>query len=123
MGGFVWDSSEFVFNQKLIPALHSYRQQYGDLDVPQAWRMSDTTDVPRILRNFSLGQTVNKIRSSGAFVKRNETRRAVLNEMGFVWDYDDFVFNEMILPALHVYRQHFGDLDVPQAWRMNDTTD
>jgi hypothetical protein len=72
--------------QNVYIALQRYKEIYGDLLVPQPFEVpSDTQDWPKATWGLRLGARVNAIRSQGTFIKTNAERRALLDEVGFVW--------------------------------------
>ncbi|CAE8626161.1 unnamed protein product [Polarella glacialis] len=121
--GFVWDRQDFVFTNQLLPALNIYREQYGHLDIPSSFAMPSSQDVPDLLRKFKLGQMVKKIRSTRFLVKDHSERQEVLDDLGFVWNSEEFIFEEQVLAALDWYRCEFGNLLVPSLFVVPESDD
>lgn len=80
---------------------------------------------------MKLGQRVAAIRSTGKYVQNNESRRKVLDDMGFLWrlrspslgkKLDGIAF-EQVYEALKTYREQVqpnGALDVPENYVVPD---
>jgi hypothetical protein len=80
---------------------------------------------------MKLGQRVAAIRSTGKYVQNNESRRKILDDMGFLWrlrspspgkKLDGIVF-EQVYEALKAYREQVqpsGPLDVPANYVVPD---
>jgi hypothetical protein len=67
-------------------ALIRYKEVYGDLLVPQPFEVPNpSADWPEGTWGLRLGARVNAIRSQGTFVKNNDERRQLLDDVGFVW--------------------------------------
>ena len=72
--------------QKVYNALKCYSELYGDLLVPQPFVVPDNSDEwPEETWGLRLGARVNAIRSQGTFINDNPERRAMLDDIGFVW--------------------------------------
>ena len=72
--------------QNVFDALVTYKKIYGDLAVSQPFVVpNESKDWPENTWNLRLGARVNAIRSQGTFLKGNEERRDMLNEIGFLW--------------------------------------
>lgn len=70
----------------IITALRRYKELYGDLMVPQPFRIPDNSDEwPEETWGVRLGARVNAIRSQGSFVNNNAERRHILDNLGFIW--------------------------------------
>lgn len=72
--------------ERIFNALEVFRQQSGDLDVPQSFVVPAEAPWPEELHGLRLGSRVNAIRSQGTFVKNNAERRERLTELGFRWE-------------------------------------
>ncbi|CAE8686834.1 unnamed protein product, partial [Polarella glacialis] len=119
--GFVWDAKEFVWNKRLVPSLEWYKDRYGHLSVGTAYVLPDSEEVPCFLRGFSLGVAVNNIRAQGQFVKRKPERLKVLEELGFVWNANEFVWNKRLVPSLEWYKDRYGHLNVENVCVLPDS--
>jgi len=69
----------------VLSALQKYADIYGDLLVPQPFVIPEDDGWPEKLHGLRLGARVNAIRSQGTFVRNSPSRRAELDEIGFVW--------------------------------------
>ena len=89
-----------------------------NLSLESAWKMK-------------LGQRVAAIRSTGKYVQNNESRRKILDDMGFLWrlrapspgkKLDGIAF-EQVYDALRTYREQVqpeGALDIPSNYVVPD---
>lgn len=99
--GFVWNAFDFEWDQR-YHELVEYKVTYGDLDVPSNW-------------SSGLGRWVSHQRVSLNKDLLPIERKALLASIGFVWD--SFTdkwetwFNELI-----IYKEEYGDTNVPRAW-------
>ena len=82
--GFEWSMLDKYWADALL-LLQTYKQENDHLEVPAAFVVPSTEPWPEELWGTKLGKTVNHIRSRGTFVKDNEERRQILDELGFVW--------------------------------------
>jgi hypothetical protein len=79
-------------------------------------------------RSFRLGGPVNSIRSHGIYVETTmksrqeqyDTNRARLDQIGFVWDSNQYVFDTQLMPALKYFGQTQGHKDVPRRYVLNE---
>mmetsp|Transcript_9654 Transcript_9654/g.14887 ORF Transcript_9654/g.14887 Transcript_9654/m.14887 type:complete len:984 (-) Transcript_9654:55-3006(-) len=72
--------------QKVYLALQVYKNLNGDLLVPQPFVVPENTSKwPEETWGLRLGARVNAIRSQGTFVNNDPNKRAILDELGFVW--------------------------------------
>ncbi|CAE8652884.1 unnamed protein product, partial [Polarella glacialis] len=119
--GFIWEPQDIIFSQQLLPALQMFRDLHGHLDNPARFVMQDSPDMPVLLKGLKLGNMVNRIRSSKYLVKNEADRLHALGQLGFVWDSEEFNFQELIFPALEWYRQEFGTLLVPLEYELPES--
>mmetsp|Transcript_1334 Transcript_1334/g.2413 ORF Transcript_1334/g.2413 Transcript_1334/m.2413 type:complete len:1006 (-) Transcript_1334:39-3056(-) len=107
----------------LLAAFQMYKAAYGDLKVPSRFVVPSMPPWPESAWGFKLGQRVAAIRSTGKYVEGNDTRRKILDDMGFLWrlrapspDKNMDVSFEQIYEALVTYRKEIqpeGSLVVP----------
>lgn len=69
----------------VMAAFQMYKAAYGDLKVPSKFVVPGMAPWPEPAWKMKLGQKVAAIRSTGRFVQNNETRRKLLDDMGFLW--------------------------------------
>ena len=122
---FVWDADEFVFEKQIVPGLMLFRKKFGHLNVPHKYCVDDGIDVDEddrnsnqsenedenalrkpYLKDFPLGAKVNDMRAKGTYILHQPQRLETLASLGFVWDDDQFRFEEMLVPAAVAYRQY-----------------
>jgi len=109
----------------VLAAFQMYKAAYGDLKVPSRFIVPGMAPWPEPAWKMKLGQRVAGIRSTGKYVQNNETRRKMLDDMGFLWrlrspspgkKLDGIAF-EQVYDALKMYREQFLQpgtrLDVP----------
>ena len=111
---FVWDNDEFVFEKQIVPGLVLFKEKFGHLNVPHKYCV-DGVDVESsenealrkpYLKDFPLGVKVNDMRAKGTYILHQPQRLETLALLGFVWDDDQFRFEEMLVPAAVAYRQY-----------------
>ena len=111
---FVWDADEFVFEKQIVPGLVLFKERFGHMNVPHKYCV-DGVDVKSIenealrkpyLKDFPLGAKVNDMRAKGTYILHQPQRLETLASLGFVWDDDQFRFEEMLVPAAVAYRQY-----------------
>jgi len=98
---------------QVFDALLTYRDKFGNLLVPHRFIIpEDDMTWPPHVWGLKLGQKVRNIRSVGVHVKDNQQRVDMLNEIGFVWDDNEFRWRQS-LKALQTYKAVYGALNVP----------
>ena len=111
---FVWDADEFVFEKQIVPGLVLFKERFGHMNVPHKYCV-DGVDVKSsenealrkpYLKDFPLGAKVNDMRAKGTYILHQPQRLETLASLGFVWDDDQFRFEEMLVPAAVAYRQY-----------------
>lgn len=102
--GFVWDRFEVAW-EEMFAALTSYKQAYGDCDVPREWK-----------DNPSLADWCNNQRTICTNNKLSPDRTKRLKQLGFVWNPLEAAWEEMFA-ALTAYMQAHGDCNVPHRWK------
>jgi hypothetical protein len=134
---------EYQFREVCLPALETYKQQYGDLFVPQKFVVPEEEEEaeswPRAARGYKLGLAVAKLRkqvqqqrqreqqlkdkkkqanspSSAALPPLPKEQVDALNALGFVWRVRDTKWYQFFLPGLRRYKELHGNADVPLAF-------
>ena len=79
----------------------TYKKRYGDCDVPSRWEQN-----PR-LANWVQEQRRNRQLSA--------TRKALLTQLGFVWDTRDSLWDTRYA-ELAMYAKENGNCGVPKGW-------
>ncbi|OQS04350.1 hypothetical protein THRCLA_03401 [Thraustotheca clavata] len=111
---FVFDVNELKWELKLI-ALKTYKQLYGDLCIPQDFRIPSNDDKwPKDLWGMRLGLAVRSIRQK---TEATSPRYAQLSELGFVWNVLELSWETKIL-ALATYKSLFGNLLVAYSFKV-----
>mmetsp|Transcript_15027 Transcript_15027/g.32751 ORF Transcript_15027/g.32751 Transcript_15027/m.32751 type:complete len:1119 (-) Transcript_15027:240-3596(-) len=79
------DSSEW---KAALAAFKMYKAAYGNLKIPQRFVVPNMKPWPKAAWGMRLGKVVQQIRATGKFVdqpSKEEERRAVLDDLGFLW--------------------------------------
>jgi hypothetical protein len=98
------------------PALVSYKKAYSDLQVPFDFVVPSGGEWPEELEGMKLGKTVRDIRSSKYYVRDDPERKQWLDDNGFVWDETERRWQELVQPALSMYKQEHGNMHVPRSF-------
>jgi len=90
--GFSWEltTPRAQFSKKrfeiIYEALKVYKELKGDLLIPQLFVVPEAEPWPEETWNLKLGARVNSIRGQGTLIANFPERRALLDDIGFVWD-------------------------------------
>ena len=87
--GFIWSHREQNVEERfrlVVDALRFYREQNGDANVPQSFKVPRSSPWPEHMWGMQLGNRVNSIRSHGTFIRNRPDRKAELTALGFVRD-------------------------------------
>ncbi|GAB5370928.1 hypothetical protein AAMO2058_001535300 [Amorphochlora amoebiformis] len=119
--GFVWDDNEFRWRQTLR-ALQKYKSIHGALNIPTDFIVPAEDPWDPICWGVSLGERVHNIRAHNLHIRSNPARRKILDDIGFVWENDDYKF-KLTLEALEIYKKLTGHVSVEQKFIVphNDT--
>ena len=97
-------------------SLQKYKDIHGDLRIPQSYNlMLDVADLGP--KGLKLGQHVKFIRTVSKLYpwRISPDNLAKLNEMGFIWDFNDQKFRRIILALVH-YKKLYGTVLVPRSY-------
>ncbi len=112
----------------VLSALIAYKDIHGDLMIPSRFVVPDEDSWPRLTRGIALGVRVASIRSSGAYILNHPERKQKLDELGFHWSASSYskprkeapasikVDYDALLGALRIYRDIYGNSDVPSEF-------
>jgi hypothetical protein len=113
--GFVWDDLERRW-EVAQTALTVYKEEHGDLLVPNAFEVPSSAPWAEETWGMNLGRTVSSIRSRGDYLSDDKPeRKEWLDEIGFVWDDLERRW-EAAQTALTVYKEEHGNLNVPSRF-------
>jgi hypothetical protein len=98
-----------------VLALLTYKEVYGDLEVPKMFEVPPSEPWPERLWDMELGKMVDGIRSSEHYVRSDSERRQWLDSKGFEWD-DLKRQWESTQEAFESHLQEHGDLAVKQSF-------
>ncbi|EGZ07088.1 hypothetical protein PHYSODRAFT_307092 [Phytophthora sojae] len=115
--GFVWDTYEFEWSERIMPALETFRRLNGHCLVPRKYVVPSHEDWPRLSWDLDLGVIVNKIRHGSYFTQFTHSK-ARLEELDFVWNVLESEWRERILPALETFYRLHGHCRVPMAFNV-----
>ena len=107
--GFVWDVEEYAWQQGMRK-LEEYKSEKGDLLVAHSHVTSD---------GFTLGIWVRRRRTEKSRDKLSKEKMKQLDEMGFVWDVEEYAWQQGI-QKLEEYRSGKGDVLVPRSHVTSD---
>jgi hypothetical protein len=113
--GFAWCKNEEKWEKVVVPALLTYKEVHGDLEVPQQFEVPPSKPWPEHLWGMKLGTTVSQIRSSETYVRNDPERRQWLDSKGFEWDDLERQW-ESTQEAFETYLQEHGDLAVKTSF-------
>jgi hypothetical protein len=99
----------------VLPALASYRDAYGGLNVPRPFVVPSEEPWPEDSWGLKLGIVTNAIRSKGVYTRNHPERLQQLKDMGFVFDDNERRWEET-KSALKLYHEKHGHMDVPQRF-------
>ncbi|MDB4340663.1 Helicase associated domain protein [Akkermansiaceae bacterium] len=100
--GFSWNPDQEAWEDQ-FQKLKSYKKEHGDCLVPQAWR------------DKQLGSWVTTQRLKKNKGKLGETKIALLDDMGFVWDTKKHLW-DLQIQKLVAYKEEHGDCLVGSSW-------
>jgi hypothetical protein len=103
------------WENKVLPAITTYKQVHGDLQVPQDFVVPSSGEWEEGLWSMQLGRAVHSIRSSSTFVRDRPDRQKQLGELGFVWDEMERQW-EVVKKALATHKRIHGDMTVKQSF-------
>ena len=115
--GFVLCPAEWRW-ERALAALRAYREAHGHLRVPRGFVVPAAGPPwPEEARGLKLGAAVGNMRSTNAqFVRGHPERRALLDELGFVWGGERDRRWSDLCAALRAHRELRGDLLVPASF-------
>jgi hypothetical protein len=114
---FAWERSEYQWAHVVVPALATYKNTHGDLNVAQNFVVPSEDPWPEKSRELKLGALITRIRASDTFLKSDPGRRQWLEDEGFVFDVMKEKWEDA-QRALEQYRDVHGDLDIPQLYKV-----
>ena len=107
--GFVWDVLDLLW-QQAMNRLEEYKAEHGHLLVPRNYKTHD---------GFNLGSWVNQKRNAKSKGKLGEELMKILDDLGFVWDVLDHLW-EQAVKKLQEYKTEHGHLLVPRNYKTHD---
>jgi hypothetical protein len=114
--GFAFDNNDWKWAHRVQSALVTYKEEHGDLNVPQDFVNPSNGPWAEETWGMKLGITVNTIRARGNYLSDDKPeRKEWLDEIGFVWDDLERRW-DVAQTALIIYKEEHGDLLVPYAF-------
>ncbi len=103
--GFVWKCREMLSFDEVVELLKEYKNEHGDLLVPDKYCTVDGIKLGNIVRSIRTGRR-----------KTTAEEKEKLDEIGFVWKYrEKFSFDEVV-ELLKEYKNEHGNLLVPERY-------
>jgi hypothetical protein len=111
--GFAFHHFDWKWEHRVQSALVTYKEEHGDLLVPQAFEVPSSAPWAEETWGIKLGFAVQNIRAHGIYLSDDKPeRKEWLDEIGFVWDEFERRW-DVAQTALTVYKEPHGDLLVP----------
>ncbi|EGZ22477.1 hypothetical protein PHYSODRAFT_384666, partial [Phytophthora sojae] len=101
------------WKEKILPSFQVCRQEFGNCLIPKVFTVPSSAPWPEKAWTMPLGVVVREIRSGANYVEQVTRDKEVLDAIDFVWNRDDAVWSEVILPALQVYGEVYKTDIVP----------
>ncbi len=108
--GFIWDSLKKTLWEKGYQETLKYKQQYGNANAPRSYKT---------LGGIDLGNWHKTQRRNYNNGKLEKDRIKRLEDIGFVWDILDNVFEKGFQETLK-YKQQFGNANAPNRYKTAD---
>jgi hypothetical protein len=103
----------------LIDAIRLYRATKGDLLIEQGWCVPSDAPWPPPLHGRRLARVVYDLQFWQQHLAAYPERRAELEQLGFLWGRLQPEYN-LVVEALMVYKELYGDLLVPSTFVVPD---
>jgi hypothetical protein len=122
---FIWDHNQHRFDSYIKPAVGWFKASKGHAKVPTKLVLDKAqcreAGLPKHVKEFRLGSTVNRIRSMGIFVQTEDPSRQAqytenketLDSTSFIWDPYQHRFDCYIQPAVSWFKASDGHAQVP----------
>ncbi|TMW66261.1 hypothetical protein Poli38472_004026 [Pythium oligandrum] len=108
--GFVWNASdrlEVTLRRIVLPAMKTYQNLNGNLLIGTDFVIPEHDGRwPEQARGFRLGHWITRVR--GGQIELPRAFRDELDQLGFVWRFNDERWHEILLPAFRVYAELHG---------------
>ncbi|RHY42732.1 hypothetical protein DYB38_012179 [Aphanomyces astaci] len=107
--GFLWNFSDklhFQLHRQVLPALATFRSEFGHVSVPSTFVVPAADPWPRLAHGFALGGWIARRRTDVGTLP-HETR-FLLEEAGLTWRHFDVRFQQLVLPAFQTYATVHG---------------
>ncbi|KAE8997832.1 hypothetical protein PF010_g1330 [Phytophthora fragariae] len=105
-----------AWEKKILAALRPYKQLNGDVLVPRPFMVpSGDACWPSVTWGYKLGVAVRDIRTRSKSKARLSTEmEEELEKLDFVYDFYQFRWNRVVMPALREFYRVNGHADVPK---------
>lgn len=108
--GFIWNAKQrlaMTVRQVVLPAMATYRKLHGHVLISTDFVVPDNDAAwPEPTRGFKLGHWITRARSGHVDVPGQ--LRKELDQVGFVWRFNDARWNEILLPSFRAYAELNG---------------
>jgi hypothetical protein len=120
---FCYDSTTYNrdWDEKVLPALQVFRQEFGHCDVFRSFKVPDCAPWPKAAAGVALGVTVNNMRSNNYYADHVARDKPELDKLEFVWDHAATEWNTRLFPAVAVYARLAGDCRIPKDFEVPPT--
>ncbi|KAJ8576059.1 hypothetical protein ON010_g3152 [Phytophthora cinnamomi] len=108
--------AERDWNKKILPALKVFHEVNDHCIVDHLFKVPCESPWPEDAWGLRLGKTVSDMRMRKCYVELAAQDEDILNEIGFVWDYDQLIWNERTIPALQTYVTEFNTCRMSQKF-------
>ncbi|RHY22662.1 hypothetical protein DYB32_009435 [Aphanomyces invadans] len=98
--GFLWSTADklrFQVHQRVLPALSTFRREFGHAFVPSDFVVPAKEPWPELAHGFALGGWIARRRSDATDLPHE--MRFLLDEAGLIWRRYDARFDQVVLPA------------------------
>lgn len=107
------DWRTYVWEQQILPALHTYKELEGHLFVRQGFDVpSNDPRWPRSTWEFKLGSHCQLLRREKEQTMPKD-QIETLDKLQFIWSEADWKWKAHVLPALRVFNEIYGHCHVP----------
>jgi hypothetical protein len=102
--------------EKILPSVRVHRQEFGHCIVPQSFVVPASSPWPEKAWEMHLGYAINRIRAGSCYAEQVTRYKAILDELGFAWDWSAAVWNEEIIPALDAFAEVYKGRRFPSTF-------
>ncbi|KAE9316890.1 hypothetical protein PF001_g7099 [Phytophthora fragariae] len=105
--------AERDWTEKILPSIRVYRQAFGNCIIPKLFIVPSCPPWPEKAWGMPLGVAVSDIRFGSTYVDQVARDKDVLDSVGFAWNRNTAMWNDVIIPSLETYVGIFGGGKIP----------